>query len=185
MVADRWKIETSAGDRVSARFCIMATGCLSATNLPDFPGLESFAGRWFHTGNWPHAGVDFGGQRVGIVGTGSSSIQAIPIIAREAAHLTVFQRTPNYSIPAHNAALDPEFQAKMRSHVLVGGGGSQITGLARAIEEALGEDGGGKGFAKAPTRWRAWLVHHLLLLRDYPPIITLNAPSTISPPWAV
>src|SRR5262245_20454330 len=75
----RWQIETDRGDRVSARFCIMATGCLSDARVPDFKGLETFTGRWYHTGRWPHEGVDFTGQRVGIIGTGSSAIQSLPI----------------------------------------------------------------------------------------------------------
>ena len=108
--ANRWAIETDRGDRVSARFCIMATGCLSAAQVPDIPGRTSFQGPWYHTGHWPHAGVDFTGQRVGVIGTGSSAIQSIPIIAKQAAHLYVFQRTPNYSVPAHNAPLDPEHE---------------------------------------------------------------------------
>jgi cyclohexanone monooxygenase len=103
----RWTIRTDRGDRVSARFCIMATGCLSSAQAPPFPGLDTFQGHWYHTGHWPHAGVDFTGQRVGVVGTGSSAIQSIPIIARQAAHLYVFQRTPNFSVPAHNGPLDP------------------------------------------------------------------------------
>jgi cyclohexanone monooxygenase len=106
--ASRWTIRTDRGDRVSARFCIMATGCLSSAQAPPFPGLETFEGDWYHTGHWPHAGVDFTGRRVGVVGTGSSAIQSIPIIARQAGHLYVFQRTPNFSVPAHNAPLDPE-----------------------------------------------------------------------------
>ncbi|HXH82782.1 MAG TPA: NAD(P)/FAD-dependent oxidoreductase [Candidatus Tectomicrobia bacterium] len=106
----RWLVETDRGDRVSAQFCIMATGCLSAAQLPDIPGRETFAGRWYHTGRWPREPVDFAGQRVGIIGTGSSAIQSIPIIARQAARLVVFQRTPNYSIPARNAPLDPEHE---------------------------------------------------------------------------
>jgi cyclohexanone monooxygenase len=106
----RWTVTTDGGERVSARFCIMATGCLSAAQVPPFPGLESFEGRRYHTGHWPHEGVDFTGQRVGIIGTGSSAIQSIPIIARQAKHLFVFQRTPNYSIPARNAPMDPAYQ---------------------------------------------------------------------------
>jgi cyclohexanone monooxygenase len=106
----RWTVETSRGDRVSARLCIMATGCLSAAQAPKFKGLETFEGRWYHTGHWPHEGVDFTGQRVGVIGTGSSAIQSIPIIAEQAAHLFVFQRTPNYSIPARNAPMDPDYQ---------------------------------------------------------------------------
>jgi cyclohexanone monooxygenase len=108
--ASRWEVRTDRGDRVSARFCIMATGCLSDAQVPDFEGLETFVGKWYHTGSWPHEGVDFTGQRVGVIGTGSSAIQSIPIIAKQAAHLFVFQRTPNFSIPARNAPMDPEYQ---------------------------------------------------------------------------
>jgi cation diffusion facilitator CzcD-associated flavoprotein CzcO len=111
----RWNVKTETGERVSARFCIMATGCLSSTNTPKFAGLESFKGRVFHTGAWPHEPVDFTGRRVGIIGTGSSAIQAIPIIAEQARHLTVFQRTPNFSVPAQNGPLDPELQARIKA----------------------------------------------------------------------
>jgi len=103
-----WTVETERG-RVTARFCIMATGCLSSTNIPAFPGRETFAGATYHTGRWPHEGVDFTGKRVAVIGTGSSAIQSIPLIAEEAAHLTVFQRTPAYTIPAHNGPIDPDF----------------------------------------------------------------------------
>jgi cyclohexanone monooxygenase len=113
--AGRWTIATDRGDRVSAQFCIMATGCLSTAQVPAIPGLETFAGTWYHTGHWPHEGVDFTGQRVGVIGTGSSAIQSIPIIARQAAHLFVFQRTPNFSIPAQNAPLDPEFERRIKA----------------------------------------------------------------------
>ena len=113
--AKRWTIETDRGDRLSARFCIMATGCLSSAQMPAFPGLERFPGPWYHTGRWPHEGVDFTGQRVGIVGTGSSAIQSIPIIAGQARHLYVFQRTPNYSIPAHNAPLDRDVERRVKA----------------------------------------------------------------------
>jgi cation diffusion facilitator CzcD-associated flavoprotein CzcO len=105
----RWTIETSDGARTSARFCIMATGCLSSPNLPKFAGLDTFEGERYHTGYWPHEEVDFTGKRVAVIGTGSSAVQSIPIIARQARHLTVFQRTPNYAVPAHNAPLDPEY----------------------------------------------------------------------------
>ena len=103
----RWTIETDRGERIAAGFCIMATGSLSAGKLPEIEGTGSFAGRTYHTGAWPHEGVDFTGQRVGVIGTGSSAIQSIPEIARQAAALTVFQRTPNFSVPAHNRPLDP------------------------------------------------------------------------------
>ena len=112
----RWAVSTDRGDRVSAQFCVMATGCLSAAQVPDFKGLETFEGAWYHTGNWPHEGVDFTGQRVGVIGTGSSAIQSIPLIARQAAHLFVFQRTPNFSIPARNAPLDPEYERRWKAN---------------------------------------------------------------------
>lgn len=113
---NRWTIGTDRGDRVTAQFCIMATGCLSTPQKPDVPGLDSFAGKWYHTGQWPHEEVDFTGQRVAVIGTGSSGIQSIPIIAQQAAHLTVFQRTPNFSIPAHNGPLDPVIERRFKEN---------------------------------------------------------------------
>jgi cyclohexanone monooxygenase len=111
--ANRWLVETDRGDRVSAAFCVMATGCLSAARVPDYKGIESFGGEWYHTGNWPHEGVDFSGKRVAVIGTGSSAIQSIPLIARQAAHLTVFQRTPNFSVPAQNRQIDEALQQEL------------------------------------------------------------------------
>ena len=87
----RWNIRTDRGDEVSARFCIMATGCLSAPQGPPFEGLDRFEGKWYQTSCWPHEGADFSGQRVAVIGTGSSAIQSIPLIAQQAAHLFVFQ----------------------------------------------------------------------------------------------
>ena len=115
-----WRISTDDGTRLSATYSIMATGCLSAPNRPAFDGLERFQGEWYHTGAWPHEKVSFADQHVGIVGTGSSAIQSIPLIAAEARHLTVFQRQPNYTIPARNGALDEAeyaaFRANYREH---------------------------------------------------------------------
>jgi cyclohexanone monooxygenase len=111
----RWRITTEHGERVTARFCIMAVGCLSTAQIPAIPGLDTFQGRWYHTGRWPHEAVDFSGQRVGVIGTGSSGIQSIPVIAREAAHLYVFQRTPNYAFPACNAPLDPDDERRVKA----------------------------------------------------------------------
>jgi cyclohexanone monooxygenase len=105
---DRWTVVTEAGERFEARFCVMATGNLSSWRLPDIPGRDTFAGRTYHTGTWPHEGVDFTGQRVAVLGTGSSGIQSIPLLAKQAKELVVYQRTPNFSIPAHNAPLDDE-----------------------------------------------------------------------------
>ena len=107
-----WVVETDKGQRIVARFVITAMGCLSSPNTPKIPGLADFAGPTYHTGNWPHEGVDFTGKTVGVIGTGSSAIQSIPIIAQQAKHLTVFQRTANYTIPAHNRPLDPGLCAR-------------------------------------------------------------------------
>ena len=104
-----WKIETDDGDRVTARFLITGIGCISAGNVPDIPGLDSFEGDWYHTGSWPHEGVDFSGKRVAVIGTGSSGVQSIPVIARQADRLTVFQRTPQYTIPARHETVDRRF----------------------------------------------------------------------------
>jgi cyclohexanone monooxygenase len=104
----RWRVTTGDGAKLEARFCVMATGCLSAPNLPSFEGRERFDGPTYLTGRWPHEEVDFTGLRVAVIGTGSSAIQSIPIIARQAAHLYVFQRTANYAVPAHNQPLAAE-----------------------------------------------------------------------------
>jgi cyclohexanone monooxygenase len=102
-----WQVETDAGHDMTTQFVVMATGCLSSANTPDIPGAATFAGASYHTGQWPHAGVDFTGLRVGVIGTGSSAVQSIPLIAEQAAHLTVFQRTATYTVPAWNGPLDP------------------------------------------------------------------------------
>ena len=111
-----WRVKTAAGGEYAATYLITAVGCLSTANVPKFPGLDSFKGAWYHTGEWPHAGVDFTGKHVGMIGTGSTGIQAAPVIAETAAHLTVFQRTPNYSVPAQNAPLTPDFKRYVKEN---------------------------------------------------------------------
>jgi cyclohexanone monooxygenase len=103
--AGRWRVETDKGQVFDARYCVMGTGCLSVPKVPDIPGAETFKGEAYVTGRWPHEGVDFKGKRVAMIGTGSSAIQSMPLIAKDAAHVTVFQRTPNFSLPALNAPL--------------------------------------------------------------------------------
>ncbi|MGE4244158.1 flavin-containing monooxygenase [Ramlibacter sp.] len=110
-----WTVGTDDGKTYKSKFCVMATGNLSLPRVPDFKGLESFKGRWFHTGQWPHEPVDFTGRRVGVIGTGSSGIQAIPIIAEQASQLYVFQRTANFSLAAQNHALDEEMRKKQKA----------------------------------------------------------------------
>ena len=141
--------EDKARETVRARFVIMATGCLSAANLPDFDGLDDFEGAKYHTGAWPHDDVDFTGLRVGIIGTGSSAIQAIPLIAEQAGHLTVFQRTPNFSIPARNASMDREREAEVkaeypafraRNKSMPAGLGADMNPMHDAFEEVSPEE---------------------------------------------
>jgi cyclohexanone monooxygenase len=109
---DLWTVTTASGEVFQAPFCIMATGNLSLPRVPSFQGLESFKGNWYHSGLWPEQGVDFSGRRVGVIGTGSSGIQMIPIIAEQARHLVVFQRTANFSVPAENRPITPELDRR-------------------------------------------------------------------------
>jgi cyclohexanone monooxygenase len=101
---------------VSARFCIMATGCLSEPHKPDLKGLETFSGEVYHTGKWPHKEVDFSGKKVAVIGTGSSAIQCVPLIAEQADHVTVFQRTPNFIVPSRNRPFEPGEQDKVKQN---------------------------------------------------------------------
>ncbi|MER8950768.1 NAD(P)/FAD-dependent oxidoreductase [Mesorhizobium sp. M0809] len=106
----RWLVSTDQGTQYRAKWCVMATGCLSAAQTPNILGLETFKGGIYHTGNWPHEGVALSGQNVGVIGTGSSGIQVIPELAKQANHLYVFQRTPNFSIPARNRPMDADYE---------------------------------------------------------------------------
>lgn len=116
--ANTWQVTTSDGATVVANFVVLATGCLSNARMPDIRGLPDFKGRVYHTGHWPHERIDFTGLRVGVIGTGSSAIQLVPVIAEQARHLTVFQRTANFSIPARNAGLTPEERDAFRKNYL-------------------------------------------------------------------
>jgi cyclohexanone monooxygenase len=113
--AQAWDVVASDGITRRTRFVVMATGCLSAANMPDIPGRDLFAGRTFHTGRWPHEPVDFSGRRVAVIGTGSSGVQSIPLIAEQADQVTVLQRTPAYAVPAHNGPLDPAEVARIKA----------------------------------------------------------------------
>jgi cyclohexanone monooxygenase len=153
----RWSVTTSDGKTVTAKYLVLATGCLSNARMPDIKGLPDFKGQVYHTGHWPHAQVDFSGLRVGVIGTGSSAIQSVPVIAAQAKHLTVFQRTANFSIPARNAALTPEERDSFRSNY------PEIRRIAReemrnGIVQELPDrgaldDGDNARRAKYETRW--------------------------------
>jgi cyclohexanone monooxygenase len=112
---NRWNLTTDTGAKISTTYLITALGVLSQPNLPPFEGIENFRGEWFHTARWPHEPVDFTGKRVGVVGTGSSGIQAIPEIAKQAAELVVFQRTPNFVVPSQNHPTDPDFERAVKA----------------------------------------------------------------------
>lgn len=143
----RWTVTTETGERVTARFCVMATGPLSAAMTPPFPGLDTFAGQVYHTAAWPHEPVDFTGKRVAVIGTGSSGIQSIPIIAEAASQLYVFQRTPNYSVPAGNRPLSDSDRAEVKAHYAErrpmswrSGGGSPHVAHPKLTMEATPEE---------------------------------------------
>src|SRR6266516_5889019 len=110
-----WQIQTAEGYRARAPFVIAAVGVLSAHYVPDFAGLESFQGTWCHTGRWPKDGLEDAGKRVGVIGTGATAVQLIPEIAKDVAHLTVFQRTANYCAPCRNSLVTPETQRQWKA----------------------------------------------------------------------
>jgi len=130
--SNRWHVRTEQGETFIAKFLVTAVGCLSAANVPAIPGLEHFRGDWYHTGHWPHEGVDFAGKRVGMIGTGSTGIQAAPVIAAQAKHLTVFQRTANYSVPARNVPLTSEFKRYVKQNA------REIRALTRQTYNGMG-----------------------------------------------
>jgi cyclohexanone monooxygenase len=143
----RWTVETSTGVRASAQFLICAVGALSTANMPDIPGINDFAGETYHTAHWPHEPVSFEGKRVAVIGTGSSGIQAIPEIAKEAAHVTVLQRTPQFAFPAGNRPLTPDDMAEARENweavkakMLAHPGGFPFDSHTRSALEATPEE---------------------------------------------
>ncbi|MDI9914216.1 NAD(P)/FAD-dependent oxidoreductase [Rhodococcus sp. IEGM 1379] len=142
-----WRVTTDQGLDVTARFCIFATGCLSAANVPNIEGRDTFAGNTYHTGHWPHEGVDFTGRRVGVIGTGSSGIQSIPVLAEQADQLFVFQRSANYSVPAGNATLDEATRQEQKANYAerrrlsrISGGGSPFNADPRSALEVSEEE---------------------------------------------
>ena len=152
-----WSVTTSGDKTVAAKFVVLATGCLSNARMPDIKGLDKFKGKVYHTGHWPHEEVDFTGQRVAVIGTGSSAIQSVPVIAEQASQLTVFQRTANFSIPARNAALSEQEREKFRDNY------PEIRRFAREVakngiytempDRGALDDGDNERRAKYEARW--------------------------------
>ena len=172
-----WTIVTRSNDgseqTTRSQFMITAVGCLSSANMPQFPGRDSFAGPSYHTGTWPHEGVDFTGQRVAVIGTGSSAVQSIPLIAKQASHLTVFQRTAAYTVPAHNRSLTPDEIAEVKAEyrelraanrLMSGGFGARtVRGELGALEVSAEE--------RAAEFQQRWDVGGLTFLGSYADLI--------------
>ena len=138
----RYRVTVSSGDTFTCRFLVMATGNLSAARDPQFPGLENFQGEWVQASHWPDHEVELTGRRIGVIGTGSSGVQTIPVVAQVAAHVTVFQRSPNFSVPAHNGPMSKNTWESIRHDVpgarkrlLASQGGRHITpGTSKAAD---------------------------------------------------
>jgi len=171
--ANRWTITTDRGETLTARYCVMATGCLSAPNDPSFPGAETFKGPTWHTGRWPKEGVDFTGQTVAVIGTGSSAIQSIPQIAAQAKHVTVFQRTPNFSVPAHNGPPDPAVVADWAANRAQYRAEARDTGFGIKMV-AMGEQPALEATPEARQKEfeRRWQIGGFALLGAYADLIT-------------
>ncbi len=169
---ERWEIETDRGDRVSARYCITAMGCLSVASIPEYPGLGDFKGEHYHTGHWPHRPVDLEGKRVGIIGTGSSGIQSTIAISKIASHLYVFQRTPNYSVPAWNGPLDPATRDRIKANY------DEWRQRARYAQIGIPFESNGKLAREVPPDEReqeyeaAWQVGGFNFVMAYPDLLT-------------
>ncbi|SDY74316.1 cyclohexanone monooxygenase [Modestobacter sp. DSM 44400] len=168
----RWLVRTEDGEAVSARFCVLATGVLSVAQVPAIDGLEDFEGDWYHTGDWPHEGVDVTGKRVAVIGTGSSGTQLIPIVAEQAEHLTVFQRTPNFCMPAQNHAMIEEVERQWKAEYperrafarLSGFGHNQLSNPKKAMEVSAEER-----LAEFELRWQ---LGGLYMMRAFSDILS-------------
>ncbi|MER9390423.1 NAD(P)/FAD-dependent oxidoreductase [Mesorhizobium sp. M0435] len=167
----RWSVSTDRGTQYRAKWCVMATGCLSATQTPNIPGLDTFKGGTYHTGNWPHEGVTLSGQNVGVIGTGSSGIQVVPELAKQAKHLYVFQRTPNFSIPARNRPMDPEYEDSWKTNY------AERRALARSMPAGiLSQFGDKSALAVSPEERlqeyeRRWAAGGTSFLAAYPDLL--------------
>ncbi|HEX3760097.1 MAG TPA: NAD(P)/FAD-dependent oxidoreductase [Kofleriaceae bacterium] len=166
-----WRVSSADGRRWTARFVVLATGPLSSPNLPTFDGLEQFAGRVLHSAAWPHEPLELRGRDIAVIGTGSSGVQLIPILAEQARSLTVFQRTAAYVVPAHNGPLDPEREARIkadyagfraRNRKAYSGFGSELTPRPTLALETTAEDLA----AAFEERWQIGGLGLLSIFRD-------------------
>jgi len=168
----RWILSTDGDETYAAQYAVMATGVLSVAQVPSMKGLEDFQGQWFHTGDWPSQGVDVAGKRVGVIGTGSSATQLIPLVAEQAGHLYVFQRTPNYTMPAQNHPMKPEVEKEWKANYperrkfarASGFGHNQVT------NHLSGKEMGGQAcLAELENRWQ---LGGLYMMRAFKDILT-------------
>jgi cyclohexanone monooxygenase len=170
----RWRMTTDRGDVADAQFLIMAAGCLSSANTPDFPGRDTFTGETYHTGRWPHEPVDFTGKRGGVIGTGSSAVRSIPLIAEQAAALYVFQRTASYSLPSTNGPLDPADVAQIEADYPTIRAANQLMPSAAGARFKLARN---ESILEADPDHRArvleagWTEGGFSFLRTYPDVI--------------
>ena len=180
-----WKIVVDNGEVVNARHLIMATGCISTANLPKIPGINNFNGCTYHTGNWPHQKVDFSGQNVGIIGTGSSGIQSIPVIAAEAKHLTVFQRTPHWSVPARNVPMTEDYEkswkdsyAERRAQMRYSPSGSlrSVAPIDLSALDVTDEE-------REQAYRERWTAGGMTLLKSYNDLLTNDAANETAAKW--
>ena len=183
--AKRWDIETDTGEQVSAQFFIMATGCISTANMPNIPNIDGFTGNIYHTGNWPHEKIDFTGQRVAVIGTGSSAIQSIPVIAAEAAHLTVFQRTPHWTVPARNVPMTDEYErswkddyAEKRANMR-----GSMSGSLRAVAPIDVSALDVTDEEREEAYRERWAAGGMTLLRSYNDLLTSNEANETAASW--
>ena len=183
--ANRWTIETDKGETLTAQFLIMATGCISTANMPNIVGIDDFKGNIYHTGNWPHEKVDFTDKRVGIIGTGSSGIQSIPVIAAEAGHLTVFQRTPHWTVPARNVPMTDEYEtvwkenyAEKRANMRLSPSGSlrSVPPLDLSALEVSDEE-------REEAYRERWAAGGMTLLKSYNDLLTSDEANETAAAW--
>ena len=167
-----WVLGTDTGETIRSHYCIMALGCLSVPRRPDFPGLESFRGRWYHTGRWPHEPVDLSGLDVGIIGTGSSAIQSIPEIAAEAHHLSVFQRTPNFAVPAWNRPLDADEVRAIKENYAAFREGARWSHSDYNCDDAVGPGLEVSQALRTSEMQRRWQIGGFTILSAFDDVIT-------------
>jgi len=183
--AKRWDIETDTSEQISAQFFVMATGCISTANMPNIPNIDGFTGNIFHTGNWPHEKIDFTGQRVAVIGTGSSAIQSIPVIAAEAEHLTVFQRTPHWTVPARNVPMTDDYErnwkdayAEKRANMR-----GSMSGSLRAVAPIDVSALDVSDEEREEAYRERWAAGGMSLLRSYNDLLTSNDANETAASW--